>query len=143
VLRGASALLAMKYPGAKLTLIRLQKRTSIAPSRPPMAVNVSAGIDNGLLRARITSRNCSMAMKPTKPRVWTEDEVKLLLELAHLKRSAPVIAKQLGRYTASVRRRARQLGLLLPPSRGGPGALNARRMTMAGASREKENQRED
>src|ERR1700740_810480 len=47
-----------------------------------------------------------MAMKPTKPRVWTEDETRLLMELAHLKKSAPVIAKQLGRYTASVRRRA-------------------------------------
>ena len=60
-----------------------------------------------------------MAIKPTKPRIWTEDEIKLLMELAHLKTSAPVIAKQLGRYTASVRRRARQLGFPLPPSRGG------------------------
>jgi hypothetical protein len=60
-----------------------------------------------------------MAMKPTKPRVWTDDELKLLIELAYLKKSAPVIAKQLGRYTASVRRRARQLGFPLPPSRGG------------------------
>ena len=40
-----------------------------------------------------------MTMKPTKPRVWTEDEIKLLMELAHLKKSAPIIAKQLGRYT--------------------------------------------
>jgi len=58
-----------------------------------------------------------MAMKPAKPRVWTEDETKILIELAHLKTSAPVIAKQLARHTASVRRRARQLGLLLPVGR--------------------------
>jgi len=28
-----------------------------------------------------------MATKPTKPRVWTEDEIKLLMELGHLKES--------------------------------------------------------
>jgi len=55
-----------------------------------------------------------MAMEPAKPRVWTEDEVKLLLELAQLRTSAPLIAKQLGRRTSSVRRRAWQLGLILP-----------------------------
>jgi hypothetical protein len=55
-----------------------------------------------------------MAMEPSKPRVWTEDEIKLLIELAQLKTSAPSIAKQLGRHTASVRRRASQLGLILP-----------------------------
>ena len=60
-----------------------------------------------------------MTMKPAKPRVLDEDEIKLLMELAHLKKSAPVIAKQLGRYTASVRRRARQLGFPLPPGIGG------------------------
>ena len=55
-----------------------------------------------------------MATEPAKPRVWTEDEIKLLIELAQLKTSAPSIAKQLGRHTASVRRRAYQLGLVLP-----------------------------
>ena len=55
-----------------------------------------------------------MAMEPSKPRVWTEDEIKLLIELARLKTSAPSIAKQLGRHLASVRRRAYQLGLILP-----------------------------
>ena len=55
-----------------------------------------------------------MAIEPAKPRVWTEDEIKLLIELAHMKTSAPSIAKQLGRHTASVRRRAYQLGLILP-----------------------------
>jgi hypothetical protein len=62
----------------------------------------------------------TMAMKPTKPRAWTEDEVKLLIELAHLKMDATNIAKKLGRYTASVKRRAWQLGLLLPASKRGP-----------------------
>ena len=54
-----------------------------------------------------------MVTAPAKTRVWTEDEVKLLIELAQLKRSAPKIAKQLGRHTSSVRRRAYQLGLVL------------------------------
>ncbi|GLR86844.1 hypothetical protein [Bradyrhizobium iriomotense] len=61
-----------------------------------------------------------MAMEPTKPRVWSEEEIKLLIELAHLKMSAPAIAKQLGRHIASVRRRAHQLGLLLPAGRREP-----------------------
>jgi hypothetical protein len=34
-----------------------------------------------------------MAIEPAKPRVWTEDEIKLLIELAQLKTSAPSIAK--------------------------------------------------
>ena len=55
-----------------------------------------------------------MATQSPKPRVWAEDEIKLLIELAQLKTSAPSIAKQLGRHTASVRRRAYQLGLMLP-----------------------------
>jgi hypothetical protein len=63
-----------------------------------------------------------MTMEPAKLRVWSEDEIKLLIELAHLKTSAPAIAKQLGRHTASVRRRAHQLGLLLPAGRREPRA---------------------
>ena len=34
-----------------------------------------------------------MATEPAKPRVWTADEIKLLIELAQLKTSAPSIAK--------------------------------------------------
>ena len=58
-----------------------------------------------------------MAMQPAKPRVWTADEIELLVELAQLKTSAPLIAKQLGRHTASVRRCAEELGLVLPAGR--------------------------
>jgi hypothetical protein len=61
-----------------------------------------------------------MSMKPTKPRAWTEDEVKLLIELAHLKVAVPEIAKRLGRYTASVKRRADRLGVLLPAGKRQP-----------------------
>jgi hypothetical protein len=61
-----------------------------------------------------------MAMELTKTRVWTEDEIKLLIELAHQKTSALAIAKKLGRHTASVRRRAHQLGLVLPAGRRRP-----------------------
>ena len=55
-----------------------------------------------------------MITAPARPRAWTEDEIKLLIELAQLSISAPKIAKQLGRHTASVRRRAYQLGVILP-----------------------------
>ena len=34
-----------------------------------------------------------MATESAKPRVWAEDEIKLLIELAQLKTSAPLIAK--------------------------------------------------
>ncbi len=61
-----------------------------------------------------------MAMKPTKPRAWTEDEITLLIKLADLKMAAPEIAKRLGRYTASVKRRAYQLGVLLPAGKREP-----------------------
>jgi hypothetical protein len=60
-----------------------------------------------------------MAMAPIKTRVWTEDEDRSLIELAYRKTSAPTIAKQLGRHLASVKRRARQLGLLLSDGRVG------------------------
>jgi hypothetical protein len=61
-------------------------------------------------------------MESAKPRGWTEDEIQLLVELARLRTSAPAIAKQLGRHTASVKRRAYQLGLVLPASRREPQA---------------------
>jgi hypothetical protein len=57
------------------------------------------------------------AMEPAKPRTWTEEETKLLLELAQRKERVPAMARELGRHIASVRRRARELGLLLPRGR--------------------------
>jgi hypothetical protein len=74
-----------------------------------------------LLWVRCSER--AMAMTPTKPRVWTEDEDQALIELAYRKASAPAIAKQLGRHIASVKRRARRLGLLLPAERRGSSSL--------------------
>ena len=53
-------------------------------------------------------------MEPAKPRKWADDETKLLIELAHRKESVPAIARELGRHIASVKRRAHELGLLLP-----------------------------
>jgi hypothetical protein len=64
-----------------------------------------------------------MAMAPTKLRAWTEDEDRSLIELAYRKTSAPAIAKQLGRHLASVKRRARQLGLPLSGGRRRQGGL--------------------
>jgi hypothetical protein len=60
----------------------------------------------------------SPAMEPAKTRKWSEEESNLLIELAHRKERVPVIAKELGRHIASVKRRARELGLLLPQGRG-------------------------
>jgi len=57
-------------------------------------------------------------MGPTKTREWTEEETKLLIELAQRKERVPAMARELGRHIASVRRRALELGLLLPQGRG-------------------------
>jgi hypothetical protein len=57
------------------------------------------------------------AMEPAKPRKWTEEETKLLVELVRRKERVPAMARELGRHIASVRRRARELGLLLPQGR--------------------------
>ena len=58
------------------------------------------------------------AMKPAKPRKWAEEETELLIELAQRKETVPAMARELGRHIASVKRRARELGLLLPRGRG-------------------------
>jgi len=58
------------------------------------------------------------SMEPAKPRKWTEEETKLLIELAQRKERVPAMAREIGRHIASVRRRARELGLPLPPGRG-------------------------
>jgi hypothetical protein len=60
----------------------------------------------------------STAMEPAKTREWTEEETKLLIELAQRKERVPAMARELGRHIASVRRRAFELGLLLPQGRG-------------------------
>ena len=57
-------------------------------------------------------------MGPAKTREWTEEETKLLIELAQRKERVPAMARELGRHIASVRRRALELGLLLPQGRG-------------------------
>jgi hypothetical protein len=57
-------------------------------------------------------------MEPTKTREWTDEEIKLLIKLAQRKERVPTMARELGRHIASVRRRARELGLLLPRGRG-------------------------
>jgi transposase-like protein len=57
-------------------------------------------------------------METAKTRKWTDEETKRLIELAHRKEGVAAIAKELGRHIASIRLRARQLGLLLPPGRG-------------------------
>ena len=62
-------------------------------------------------------------MEPAKPRKWTEEETKLLIELAQRKERVPAMARELGRHIASVRRRARELGLLLPQGRRERAAL--------------------
>jgi len=57
-------------------------------------------------------------MNLAKPRKWTEEETKLLIELAQRKERVPAMARELGRHIASVKRRARELGLLRPQGLG-------------------------
>jgi hypothetical protein len=56
-------------------------------------------------------------MEPTKIREWTDEEIKLLIKLAQRKERVPAMARERGRHIASVRRRARELDLLLPQGR--------------------------
>jgi hypothetical protein len=41
-------------------------------------------------------------MEPAKPRKWTEEETRLLVELAQRKERVPAMARELGRHIASV-----------------------------------------
>ncbi len=52
-------------------------------------------------------------MKPSKPREWTDQETRRLTALARQKIGAGEIAHELGRHVTSVRKKARELGLLL------------------------------
>ena len=67
---------------------------------------------------QVSVLGASTAMEPAKTRKWTDEETKLLIELAQRKETVPAMARKLGRHIASVRRQARELGLLLPQGRG-------------------------
>ena len=51
-------------------------------------------------------------MKSSKPREWTELEVKTLISMSGQRHSADEISKSLGRYVGSVKMKARELGLV-------------------------------
>ena len=51
-------------------------------------------------------------MKSSKPREWTELEVKTLISMTGQQHRADEISKSLGRYVGSVKTKARQLGLV-------------------------------
>ena len=68
-----------------------------------------------LVQHLILGANTTMGL--AKTREWTEEETKLLIELAQRKERVPAMARELGRHIASVRRRALELGLLLPQGR--------------------------
>ena len=70
-------------------------------------------------------------MEPAKPRQWTEEETKLLIELVQRKERVPAMAREIGRHIASVRRRAREIGLPLPPG-GVRGRFSPCRRELAG-----------
>lgn len=53
-----------------------------------------------------------LAMKSSKPREWTELEVKALISMSGQRHSAEEISKSLGRYVGSVKTKARELGLV-------------------------------
>ena len=50
-------------------------------------------------------------MKSSKPREWTELEVKTLITMTGQQHSADEISKSLGRYVGSVKTKARQDGV--------------------------------
>ncbi|UPK35169.1 hypothetical protein IVB18_45575 [Bradyrhizobium sp. 186] len=52
-------------------------------------------------------------MKSSKPKEWTEPERKRLSAMARRRLGATEIAAVLGRHTGSVKRMAREMGLLL------------------------------
>jgi hypothetical protein len=58
------------------------------------------------------SANIWLAMKSSKPREWTELEVKTLIFMSGQRLSAEEISKSLGRYVGSVKTKARELGLV-------------------------------
>jgi hypothetical protein len=51
-----------------------------------------------------------LAMKSSRPREWTELEVKTLISMSGRRHSAEEISKSLGRYVGSVKTKARELG---------------------------------
>jgi len=53
------------------------------------------------------------SMKTPKPKQWAKEETQRLVRLARQGVGAGRIAAELGRYAGSVRRMARELGLLL------------------------------
>jgi hypothetical protein len=52
-------------------------------------------------------------MRPSRPKQWTEAEVRFLKTLARRKIRAEEIARELGRHVGSVKKKARELRLLL------------------------------
>ena len=58
-----------------------------------------------------------LAMKSSKPREWTELEVKTLISMSGRRHSAEEISKSLGRYVGSVKTKARELGLVAEKKR--------------------------
>ena len=61
-------------------------------------------------RARVTSEDTIMR---TRPKEWTESELKRLKVLAKRKMTADIVAELLGRHVGSVKRKAREIGLIL------------------------------
>jgi hypothetical protein len=59
-------------------------------------------------------------MKSSKPREWTELEVKTLISMSGQRHSAAEISKSLERYVGSVKTKARELGLVAKAIKGPP-----------------------
>lgn len=57
-------------------------------------------------------------MRNDKPKQWTKSEVQTLIKMINEGSTAVEITTELGRYMASVKRVARDMGLLLPRARG-------------------------
>jgi hypothetical protein len=53
-------------------------------------------------------------IKPLRPKEWTESELYRLRALAKKKVTADIVAELLGRHVGSVKKKAREIGLILP-----------------------------
>jgi hypothetical protein len=52
-------------------------------------------------------------VKPVRPKEWTESELHRLRALAKKKVTADIVAELLGRHVGSVKKKAREIGLIL------------------------------
>ena len=95
---------ASRFPSMASLLLTWKQRDSHSRDWPPVRQNWSPSL--------VFPQIIRLAMKSSKPREWTELEIKTLISMTGRQHSADEISKSLGRYVGSVKTKARQLGLV-------------------------------